>query len=404
VTTSRSPRVLYVQYTNPAAYPPIEHSARLLADAGCAVALLGTSRPDEPLRFYNDPRIAVHLQPASPAGWRQKAHYARFVTWALGWSRRWQPDWIYASDPLAAPVALGLQRTSGARVIYHEHDSPDLSVATTSFMRAVYAARSALARRADLCVLPSARRAELFAADTGAPHVATVWNCPRRAEVAEPRIASTGHSVRVLYHGSIVPARLPLRVIDAVAQVEQATLGFAGYETAGFPGYIASLMARAAALGVGDRVVSVGTLPSRDALMSHAAAFDVGLALLPSDTSDLNEQHMVGASNKPFDYLANGLALLVSDRPEWVTTFVEPGYGRSCRSESAASVAAALRWFVDHPHETRAMGERGRQRIASDWHYERTFADVLRYITTGPQPQTAATPEYSHAGSDARGR
>jgi glycosyltransferase involved in cell wall biosynthesis len=402
--TPLRPRVLYVQYTNPAAYPPLEHSARLLVDAGYDVALLGTSRPDDPLRFHQDPRIDIHLQPAAPAGWRQKTHYARFVTWALGWARRWQPTWIYASDPLAAPVALGLQRVSGARVIYHEHDSPDLAAPATSFMRAVHAARSALARRADLCVLPSAARAGRFAAETGAPRVETVWNCPRLAEVAEPRAPHTSETTRVLYHGSIVPARLPLTVVDAVAQVETVTLGIAGYETAGCPGYVASLASRAAALGVSDRVVPVGTLPSRDALMINAGAYDVGLALLPADTTDPNEQHMVGASNKPFDYLANGVALLVSDRAEWVTTFVEPGYARSCRSESASSLAAALRWFADHPHETRAMGERGRQRIIADWHYERTFAGVLRYMADQSRPVAAATPAYSHAGSNAGGR
>ena len=30
-------RVVYVQYTNPAAYPPLEHSSRILADAGWQV-------------------------------------------------------------------------------------------------------------------------------------------------------------------------------------------------------------------------------------------------------------------------------------------------------------------------------------------------------------------------------
>ena len=30
----------------------------------------------------------------------------------------------------------------------------------------------------------------------------------------------------------------------------------------------------------------------------------------------------------------------------------------------------ALRWFLDHPVEMRAMGERGRQKIATEWNYE----------------------------------
>ena len=38
----RARRILYVQFTNPAAYPPLEHSARILADAGWDVMFLGT--------------------------------------------------------------------------------------------------------------------------------------------------------------------------------------------------------------------------------------------------------------------------------------------------------------------------------------------------------------------------
>src|SRR5687768_7905722 len=98
------PRVLYVQYGSPAAYPPLEHSARLLAEAGCEVLILGTVRPGDPLRFEAGPRVTVDLLPMAPAGWRQKAHYAKFTAWTLGQSRRFHPTWLYASDPLAAPV------------------------------------------------------------------------------------------------------------------------------------------------------------------------------------------------------------------------------------------------------------------------------------------------------------
>ncbi len=269
-------------------------------------------------------------------------------------------------------------------------------------MRAALAARRTLARSADLCVLPSAGRADIFAATTGAPRIETVWNCPMRHEVANARADLPGSSLRVLYHGSIVPARLPMTVIDALADVDQVTLGIAGYETAGHPRYLAALRSRAEAAGVEDRVRWAGTLPSRRDLLAHAAGFDVGLALLPSDTRDLNEQHMVGASNKPFDYLASGLALLVGDRPEWQSAFVESGYARGCEPASASSLARALGWFSSHPAEMRAMGERGRQRILADWSYEHAFAPVLKCIAASAQRVTAPVSVYAPAEPDAR--
>ena len=103
---------------------------------------------------------------------------------------------------------------------------------------------------------------------------------------------------------------------------------------------------------------------------------DVGLAFMPKDSDDINEQAMTGASNKPFDYLACGLALLVADLPDWRKMYVESGYGLVCDPDDPESIAVALRWFLDHPDEMRKMGERGRQRIAAEWNYETQFAPV----------------------------
>ena len=395
------PRVLYVQYGNPGAYPPLEHSARLLIEAGCEVLVLGTVRPGDRLHFDAGRSSRLELLPMPPPGWRQKVHYARFLTWVMGWSRRFQPTWFYVSDPLAAPAALALQRLSAARLIYHEHDSPGDAAASSRAMRAVRAARAALARRADLCLLPNEQRARRFAAETGAAHVLTVWNCPTRHEVVDTRPFSTSGPLRVLYHGSIVPARLPLAAIEALAETPDVTLEIAGYGTAGFPAYLTTLQERAQTLGLEDRVTCAGTVPSRDALLAHAAAAHVGLALLPTDTADFNEQHMVGASNKPFDYLACGLALLVGERPEWRATYVDAGCALTCDPGSAASVAAAFRWFGAHRVETQAMGERGRQRILSEWNYERAFSPVLDRMSAGPRPAPALVPRYSAAESDA---
>ena len=92
---------------------------------------------------------------------------------------------------------------------------------------------------------------------------------------------------------------------------------------------------------------------------------------------------MVGASNKAFDYMACGLPLLVSDLPEWVSTFVKPGYALACDPNDPDSIEAALRWFLDHPDERREMGRRCRDKIQQGWNYETRFADVLAAIENG---------------------
>ena len=89
---------------------------------------------------------------------------------------------------------------------------------------------------------------------------------------------------------------------------------------------------------------------------------------------------MAGASNKPFDYLARGCALLISDLPDWREMYFEPGYARACDPDNPESIIAAVRWFLEHPEELRAMGEAGRRRILQDWNYETQFAPVRDWL------------------------
>src|SRR5262249_15965707 len=107
------PRILYIQYTNPAGYPPLEHSSRILADAGWKVEFLGTGALGAELRFPPHPNITTRQMAFCPAGWRQKLHYFRFALWVLGWALWRRPRWVYASDLLSCPVALVLSFLPG---------------------------------------------------------------------------------------------------------------------------------------------------------------------------------------------------------------------------------------------------------------------------------------------------
>jgi glycosyltransferase involved in cell wall biosynthesis len=176
---------------------------------------------------------------------------------------------------------------------------------------------------------------------------------------------------------------LPVTVLEALARLPgRVRLRIIGYETVGTPGYGERLEREAAQLGVQDRLEILGPVP-RYQLWNYCSECDVGLALIPLGDSDLNNRHKLGASNRPFDYLACGLALLVSDLPEWRDAYVEPGYGLACDPEDAESVAKALRWYLDNPELLRSMGERGRLRVLQDWNYETSFAPALGALSGG---------------------
>lgn len=404
-----TPRVLYVQYTNPAGYPPLVHGARILARAGAEVRLLGAPvAGTEALALEPHPGVEERRLRVQPRGWRQRLHYVRYLLWVVAWAVRWRPDWLYASDPLSCPVALAARAASGARVVYHEHDSPG-SARASGLMRLVLGARRRLAAVAAVCVLPSAERAAWFEAETGQRgKTLCAWNCPALDEVGPPREPWAGPELWLLYHGSIAPGRPPVAVLEAVAKLPSSVgLRVVGYETLGHVGYVRTLADAAASLGLGERVQFLGAVPRHD-LLRWARRADVGLAFMPRASENRNERAMVGASNKPFDYLACGVVPLVSDLPGWRETYVEPGYGLACEPDDPASIAAAVERLLDDPGAMRAMGERGRQRILQEWHYERQFAPVLATMVGRPrsvEPRTDVPPERAAcAGTGPGGR
>jgi len=422
-----SNRILYVQYTNPAGYPPLEHSSRILADRGWRVLFLGTgAHGADALQFPPHPNIEVRRWKFVRAGLWQKLHFLAFNDWALITALRWKPKWIYASDLFSCPVALLLKRI-GFRVLYHEHDSPGTDVGRSprrirpladrksdvsrlrpavggtrasqggqksvvgsqwsvvtdrwsAFQRFLLWSRKKLARCADLCVLPNEKRVEFFKEQTATSRpVICVWNCPAREE-AEVQPTKASDEFVVFYHGSIVPDRLPISVVRALADSPSSVrLRIAGYETVGHPGYVRELEEFAHSLGLRSRFEYLGSF-SRKALLPETRKAHIGLALMPINAKDLNLQAMTGASNKPFEYMACGLALLVSDLPDWNQMFVKPGSGRTCDPSDPNGIAGALHWFFEHQNETRMMGERGRQRIFQDWNYEIQFAPVLEKL------------------------
>lgn len=375
--------ILYVQCTTPGAYPPLQHSAEILAERSWRVLALGVALPQvDRLEFARHPNVDVRLMRFGDRGWRQKLSYAQYCLWTLGWIAWSRPQWIYVSDPMATTVGVLASCLFGASVIYHEHDAPN-EHAATPFAKAVLVVRRALLQRAKLVVVPNAERGRSLVRASGKGiRLLCVWNCPRRTEAAEtPRPARSSATFRIVYHGSIVPARLPAAIIHALALLPPTVkLHIMGYETAGHSGYLSELLALAESLQVRSRIGVQLVVPTREELLEHVRASDVGLALMPV-SGDMNESNMTGASNKAFEYLAQGLPLIVSDLPDWRKMFGDAGLARTCNPDDARSLADAIQWFVDHGDAAQEMGERGRQLVRDTWNYEHQFAPVLDVIT-----------------------
>ena len=114
-----SRRILYVQFANPATYPPLEHSARLLARKGWKVRFIGTqSRKGHGLALSPLDGISVNRLPFPEPGWRQKLAYLRFAVVVLRTVIGWRPEIIYVSDRAgnSSGFALSFGETSWFRL------------------------------------------------------------------------------------------------------------------------------------------------------------------------------------------------------------------------------------------------------------------------------------------------
>src|SRR5262249_25211745 len=240
--TSR--RILYVQYTDPAGYPPLEHSSILVAKQGWDVVLLGTrAAGNQRLEFPAHPRVHSHRIRFVEGGWRQKLQYLFFSLWIMYWIWRWRPKWIYASDPLVCPVVWWARKLFGTHILYHEHDSPSLHEAHTRFMQKVLIYRKKLARESELCVLPQEFRLQKLIETTGrAKPTFCVWNCPGLYELTDVNLRQQRHKSEkqeliVYYHGSITAGRLPIQLLTSASRLKGAVrVRVAGRETLGSVG------------------------------------------------------------------------------------------------------------------------------------------------------------------------
>ena len=364
-------RVLFVQATEAGGYPPIIHASSLFAAAGAKVVILNAPVAGYDLTLPSVPGVLVRDIAVRPAHLMPKFSYLRYVCAAAQLAATFRPTVVYASDPLGAGPGLLAARLANATLVYHEHDTPKPGALDPRIARL----RKAAARKAPFVIFPNAERARLAQAELGFrdEQLHVVWNVPRRTELPDlPPVH--GSKLTALYHGSITPERLPESIIAAIAECGMQ-LRLIGYEVQGAKGYVSRLLETGRRFG--QNVVDYLGQFSRDRLLAEAARADVGLALLPLNPDDVNLKYMLGASNKVFDYMASGLALLVPELPDWVGSFVHPGYGRSCNPADMRSLVAQLGWFAANPDQRRSMGAKGRAKIESQWNYEKAFAPVL---------------------------
>ena len=390
-----SARILVIHHGDPIAYPPLMHALKQLSNAGYLITLLAC-QPDaeRPLEFPKNLPIAKHLLPPAPVGGNLLARLGRMLHWhILLLSAAWfaltlRPTWIYASNPASLVCACPARWISKAKLLYQEHDSIEPFVAHESAARAWQRRlRLRVLRRAHIVVFPNAGRLAVARSQAG-PGLGTdlvIWNVAPIAEVRIALVKTAAHYVnlRLHFHGSMSKFAVPLALIDALALVPEVIFQFASYEIGGRQ-HTERVLARARELGVSARVINLGTLSTRPELLAATQQADVGLAFFSESPKNVNHFNMAGATNKIFDYLGAGLALLCSNGTQWQADFI-PTFGLAADPNNADAIAKALRQLFKRTPDPQVLGQRGQEKIRGDWHFESVFQPVL--VALSPKPE-----------------
>nr|WP_246523708.1 glycosyltransferase family 4 protein [Neoroseomonas eburnea] len=368
---SSSPPILLLS----AAHPPadtrvVRKEGAALAAAGWRVLHLCPAIGDPPARVDS-----VEIVPHRHRRLRGLLALARDAA-AL------RPAVIHASEPDAWLAALLAARRCGARVVLdvHEHYPSRLDARLPAVMRPLARAAIALAcrlmgRTADAVVVA---KDGLDAPFAGARRLVAVRNYAP-APVEAPR--AHGPGPLVLGHlGAIGRARGWPQMLAALALAPPDTrLVLVGRFTDGSE---PAFHARAAELGLADRVEVTGWLPQAEALQ-RLGACDIALVLFQQG----EENHRLALPHKLFDAMAAGLPVIAPRFAEEVAAVVrESGCGLLVDSGDPAGIVAAVVQLAD-PTRRAALGEAGwraaRWRFAWETEAERLVGLYREFV---PRP------------------
>ena len=376
-------KITYIQYTNPAAYPPLQHSSRIFAKAGWKVLFLGTGSRGESNSFEFPPHenIIVKRWKYYNPGIVQKLHYIIFSFWSafIAW---WSgSSWVYASDMMACLAAIIARNIFRLKIIYHEHDSPNRDSQKESlFIKFLLRCRKYLAQKAEIVIFPNADRAKLYQEETGRKWaIDVVWNVPAIDEIFRFDEVIPKEN-KLFFHGSLNKVTLPESILDALLKIDnKIVFEFAGYSTDFEINYIDLYLNKAKEKGLSQRVIYKGCF-SRQQLLYNCGLATIGLALFPVRSDNININFLFGASNKVFDYLASGLILIVSNGSDWVRELSNKKLGHCCDPNNCDSIAEAISKIVSNVESSKVLQKNAENILRKEWNYEKQFTCVLNKV------------------------
>ncbi len=309
-----------------------ETPAHAPGTSSSARAAGGTSPSHAP---SETPAVGVPGGPAHPltlpARARRIHSAARFAWQALMVARRERPTLVHANDWNTMWCGVAIKLTCGARLVYDSHELWADRNGRWERRWWLLASEALFVRVADEVITASPGYADALARRYRIGRPTVVRNIPDGswASTSVPQ-----NPPLAVYVGGLMPGRGLEQTIDALALAPAMRMRAIG---PGSEQYRASLIERATAAGVADRIeLQPPVSPAQ--LSTALAQATVGLCLIqPVCTS-----YELTLPNKLFEYAAAGVPVLASDMPTMAALVRKNGLGEVVPADDTRAIAAAL--------------------------------------------------------------
>lgn len=165
------------------------------------------------------------------------------------------------------------------------------------------------------------------------------------------QVPAPDEKVRFIYVGDTSERRGLLDVVHAVGTLPFELRNKLELKVLGQSSFQSQLFNAVRELGLNDCIQLVGW---KDYEGIHEALKESNIGICPLHK---NEHHDTTYANKLFQYMAYGLALLVSDCEAQANLVRDKGCGLVHQASSVSSIAESLMWFIDHRDDIHRQGK-----------------------------------------------
>lgn len=345
-----------------------------LAEAGYDVVLLCANA--EP-RLRNGVRIIGF----KGYGTRIKRFFLTSVFAAFFRARQVNAVLYHLHDPELVWMGL-LLRLTGKKVIMDIHENNAAAILSRPYVRTVFGRKllSALIKTIEKITLPAFNGIITARPDISAlfPRLnpVTIRNFPVLPEYDRiPPLQIEKHKKAVIYVGGATRIRGISQLIDAMDTVENVELWILGpFES---QEYLETCRAKS-----GWRNVRYFGVVEADHIFPYIKAADAGIiTFLPKPN------HLTTLATKPFEYMACGLPVIMSNFAYWSSFFGESGI--YVDPENPQEIAAAIRDLMQHEEKIASMKERNLELARNEYNWQKEkmkLLDLYQQILKNPLP------------------